>query len=140
MADLETRLLPGEEVLFKARISWMAFIIAIGLLVGLMVTGQMTGLMTTKLILTNKRLMGKVGLFWRRNISVVHADIEVVRVKFGLLGKIFDYGTIMILTKKGEKIAFKGISEPLYIKMQIEEAVEISVLGHTLEQYTSHKF
>jgi uncharacterized membrane protein YdbT with pleckstrin-like domain len=128
-------LLPDEHVLYKARVSWIAYISAILALVILMVTGGLSGLVTTELVLTNKRVTGKRGLFVRKKINVTHAEIAAVNVRRGMLGALCDYGTITILTKGGSKIAFKGISMPFYVQQQIEEAVEVAVLGRRLSDY-----
>ena len=128
-------LAPDEHMILEAEVSNIAYISAFVLFLALMVTGQLSGLFTTSLALTSKRVIGTRGLIMRRKIDVPHARISGVRVWRGLFGKIFDYGTVRILTTDGTKYTFRGITMPYYVGQQIEEAAEIAVLGHRLSEY-----
>lgn len=137
MLRTHIRLAEGEEILCKADVSWVAYISALVLLVALMVTGGLSGLLTTDLTLTNKRLIGHRGFIRKKAINVFHKQISVVNVSQGLLGKLFDYGALTIVTTEGAKHVFKGIAQPWYIKQEIEEAVEMTVLGHKLSDFVA---
>ena len=130
----------GEEILYKADISRVAYGIALIMFLVLMATGQLSGLLTTELVITPKRVTGKRGLIWRRTINIAHKDIKYVSVRQGILGTIFDYGTIKIITQDNSKVKFKGIAVPLYVKQQLEEINETAVLGYSLAEYTVHRF
>lgn len=53
---------------------------------------------TTKLIITNKKIMGKRGLIHIVNLDSPLNKISGVGVKQGLFGQIFNYGTITVTT------------------------------------------
>lgn len=135
-----TVMMAGEKVVCTAHVSLIAYITSIILLLGFMLAGKLSSLITTELVVTNKRVFGKRGIIWRKTIDIPHSQIYWVRVRQGILGWIFDYGKLTIINKDDSKTVFYGISEPFYIKQQIEEAVEFKTLGHTLSDYTQEKF
>jgi uncharacterized membrane protein YdbT with pleckstrin-like domain len=56
---------------------------------------------TTQLVLTNKRIYGKVGLINTKTLDTPLGKINNVSVESGLFGKIFGYGTINITNSSG---------------------------------------
>lgn len=131
----DVKLLPGEEIVWEARIAWVAYIYAIVMFLALLVMRDLSSLATTRLTLTNKRVIGSRGLVYSKMLDVSYDQIASVHVARGLFGTIFDFGTVTILTKNGRKFACHSIAEPLYVQMQIEEAIEIAVLGYKLSDY-----
>lgn len=125
----------GEQVICEARVSRVAYVFSFLWLILLLAVGGFSGLITTKFVVTNKRVRGTRGAIRRKTIDVALAEISTVRVQRGLTGKIFDYGTLTVMTRAGDQHVFKGISAPLYVKQEIEEAIEVSVLGHKLSDY-----
>ena len=65
----------------------------------------------TELAITNKRVVGKVGVFNTKALDAPLNKIQNVSVTQPLLGKIFNFGTIKINTAAGE-YDFDGISDP----------------------------
>jgi len=137
MSYIETQLDPGERIVYRVRTRWTAYIWAIALLVGLMAFGRFTGLVTTELALTDKRVIGKTGLIRRKYVDLPYAAIAVARAQRGLFGILFDYGALTIVGNDGSRVKFLGLAEPLDIQIQIEEAVEMAVLGRKLSQALS---
>jgi len=129
--SLSITLEPGERIVYKARVRWVAYIYPLILLLSMLAFRQLTRLSTTELILTDKRLLGKVGM---QRIALPYADIGVVRSRQGLLGKLFDYGRVVIVGNDGKRTVFRGIVEPLDVRLQIEEAIEMAVLGRNLSR------
>jgi uncharacterized membrane protein YdbT with pleckstrin-like domain len=56
---------------------------------------------TTQLVLTNKRIYGKVGLINTKTLDTPLGKVNNVSVESGLFGKIFGYGTINITNSSG---------------------------------------
>ena len=52
--------------------------------------------MSTELAVTNKRVIVKFGLFTTHALEMRLGKIETVRVNQGLVGRLFNYGTIVI--------------------------------------------
>jgi uncharacterized membrane protein YdbT with pleckstrin-like domain len=86
----------------------------------------------TELALTNKRIIGKTG---RTTIALPHAKIQHISVRQGILGHILGYGTVVITGKDGSEAKFKGIVWPLIFQQEVDEAIEMAVLGRKLSDY-----
>ncbi len=140
MSFIENNLQPGEHIVYQARIRKLAYVYPLLLLAGLLMFGRFTGLATTELALTDKRVLGKLGMVYRKRLDLPHAAVAIVRVRQGLLGKLFDYGSVTIAGNDGSRILFRGIAEPFDVQMQIEEAVEMAVLGRKLSQEVMKKW
>lgn len=74
--------------------------------------------LTDKLSITNKRIIGKTGLLKTKEMDSPLNKINNVSVSSGILGKVLDYGTIIITTSSGE-YAFKAISRPNEFKNRL---------------------
>jgi uncharacterized membrane protein YdbT with pleckstrin-like domain len=127
-------------VLCRAKICLLAYLYAVLIFALAMTPGAFTRLATTELALTTKRVIGKKGLFRRKTIDINLANIQVAHVRQGLLGKLFNYGAITIGGKDGSRMVFHGIVEPVDFQIQLQEAVEMAVLGHKLSQATMEKW
>src|SRR5882672_8503389 len=126
----------GEQVLYRARISlasyWMFFVLAgllalsgliqlaalhegpgLLLLAALFAVPPLISFWTTELAMTNRRFIAKVGLITRRSIEINLAKIESIGVQQGIVGRLFDYGDVVIVGTGGTKEPFRRISQPL---------------------------
>ena len=65
----------------------------------------------TELAITNKRVVGKVGVANTKALDAPLNKVQNVSVAQPLLGKIFNYGTVQIDTAAG-KFLFPGIAAP----------------------------
>lgn len=140
MTSIDERLEPGEEIVYQARVHGFSYIVAVAYLLTIMTPGKLSGLATTRVVLTNKRVIGKSGALMQERVDLAYKDIDLVKSRQGILGKIFDYGTLVIVDKNGKRTKFHGISEPLDVQLQIEEAIEMAVLGRKLSQVKMDKF
>jgi hypothetical protein len=48
--------------------------------------------------------------------------VEAIQVDQGILGRIFNYGTITIVGTGGTKEPFRGIAKPLEFRRQVQGA------------------
>ena len=80
--------------------------------------------LNTELSVTDKRIIGKAGFITSASLDAPLNKIQNVTVASGLLGKIFNYGSVEVQTA-GDAIAFNGIKDPdkfkKFIMNQIEE-------------------
>ncbi len=65
----------------------------------------------TELAITNKRIVGKVGVFNTKALDAPLNKIQNTSVTQPFWGKIFNYGTVKINTAAGEYL-FDGIASP----------------------------
>ena len=85
---------------------------------------------TTELIITNKRIKGRKGLYKTEELDSPLNKISSISVKQGIFGKIFNYGEILISTPTSVH-HFKLISDvndlKTIINNQIEEYDELRI-------------
>jgi hypothetical protein len=126
---------PGEKILLKAQISKLAFINALLTFAAVMHPFSLLRLLRTELALTNQRIIGTTGVGGRKNIALKFKDIESVVVRKGLMGWMFDFGSVIVTATNGQKTHFKCIVLPLVFQQEAEEEIERAVLGYTLAEY-----
>lgn len=150
MGYVETNLLNGEEVLHKGEVHWQVFVPAIifavfglaflfipdggsGCSFGslaplfflLALISGVAGFIrqaTTELVVTNKRVIGKVGLIRRNSLEIGHAKIESLGVDQNILGRLLNYGTVTIAGTGGNRLPVRSISNPLQFRNKASEA------------------
>ncbi len=74
---------------------------------------------TTEFALTNKRVIGKRGVIRRNSLELVLEKVESIRVDQGILGRILDYGTLVVTGSGGTDQLIPFIAEPMELKKTI---------------------
>lgn len=126
-------LIKDEQVLHRARVSvWSLLpLLVLGVLL-LPVFGLGLVLFavawiryaTTELAVTNKRVIAKTGLIRRQTIEMFLAKVESVQVDQSILGRIFNYGTVLISGTGVHSAPFKSIADPLLLRKQFMSAAD----------------
>lgn len=148
MSYVDSTLLPGEEVAFRTSIHWSIFIrSAIVVLFGLafLITGyhvdalRVVGAVfilaggafwlaayiqrrTSEFAVTNKRVIVKVGILRRRTIELLLRQVEALEVSQSIFGRIFGYGTLLVIGTGGTREPFDRISAPLEFRRAAQAA------------------
>lgn len=119
---IESALTKGEQVIYQGRVSvWsQGPLLLLGLIL-LMFYGL--GLIfwaiaairyqTTELAITNKRVIAKFGLISRATIEINLQKIESIQVRQGILGRIFNFGSIIVAGAGSPQAPVPGISDPM---------------------------
>jgi uncharacterized membrane protein YdbT with pleckstrin-like domain len=81
---------------------------------------------TTELAITNKRVIAKFGFISRRTIEININKVESIQVDQTLLGRIFNYGTLVISGAGNPQAPIPGISQPIQFRKAFLEAQEDS--------------
>ena len=68
-----------------------------------------------------KRQIIKVGFISRRTLEMNLNKIESVNVDQSFWGRIFGYGTIVVIGTGGTKEPFAGISNPMAFRRKFQE-------------------
>lgn len=68
---------------------------------------------TTELAITNKRVIAKFGFIRRSTIELNISKIESIQVHQGILGRIFNYGSLVISGGGNPQAPIPGISHPM---------------------------
>jgi uncharacterized membrane protein YdbT with pleckstrin-like domain len=77
--------------------------------------------LTSEFAITNKRIIIKVGLIKRITLEMNREKIESIGVDQGILGRIFNYGTIVISGTGSTKQIFKAIVNPIQFRKIAQE-------------------
>jgi uncharacterized membrane protein YdbT with pleckstrin-like domain len=104
---------PGEEVVYEGKPHWINLFSLKGFLAFIFKTSEF--------VITNKRVIIKVGLISRRTLEMNLNKIETINVNQGILGRMLGYGTIVIIGSGGTKESFNGISDPLTFRKKCME-------------------
>jgi uncharacterized membrane protein YdbT with pleckstrin-like domain len=129
---VERSLIPGEQVSYKARLSlWhMAPQIFIGLVTSWIGIGLIILLSvfirykSTELAVTNKRVIAKFGFIRRRTVEINLKKVESMQVHQGLLGRLFNYGSIVVAGAGNPQAPIPGISAPMEFRKRFFELQE----------------
>lgn len=151
MSYTESHLLPGETIKYRGRLHWLPFLPAYllgALFTGIAVAGfvietwwlGIAGLVvaiptflwiyiaktTSEFCVTNKRVVIKVGFIQRRTVETMLGKVETIGVEQGMVGRLFDFGTILVVGTGGTQEPFHNISDPLEFRRQVH--AEVSAL------------
>ncbi len=128
---IDGALIKDERVMYVGHISlWsLAPLILIGLLtVGLFGFGIVFWIAayirykTTELAFTNKRVIAKFGFISRNTIELNIQKVESIQVQQSVLGRIFNFGTLVISGAGNPQAPILGISEPMAFRRAFMEA------------------
>jgi len=76
---------------------------------------------------TNKRVVVKVGLVRRHSTEILLRQVEGITVDQGLLGRVFDYGTIVIEGTGSDRTPYRGIGAPMKFRLAVQEQIDRSL-------------
>lgn len=132
-AYVDKVLTKGEKVLYQGRVSaWSLmseFIFGLVTLPffgfgALIWAGALIRYFTTELAITNKRVIAKFGLVSRSTIEINLQRIESVQVNQSVIGRIFNYGSVVVSGAGNPQAPIPGISSPLTFRRVFVEAQE----------------
>ncbi|MBA3273380.1 MAG: PH domain-containing protein [Chthoniobacterales bacterium] len=75
---------------------------------------------SSELVITDKRLLIKTGIVSRQSLELFISRIESVGVDQGVVGRMFDYGTVKIRGMGGSEQAFEAIADPLQFRSAVQ--------------------
>ncbi|GHT82875.1 hypothetical protein AGMMS49543_08660 [Betaproteobacteria bacterium] len=122
---VESALTKGEQVVYQGKISIWSLVplLLLGLIflavygLGLLfLAAAAIRYFTTELAITNKRVIAKFGLISRSTIEINLQKIESIQVNQGILGRIFNFGSIVVSGAGNPQAPIPGISNPLQFR------------------------
>lgn len=145
---VQSALMPGEEIIYQGKCSlrafWLSFLV--GLFFALVLIGDdsmskdarngMTVFVlflfarpfihkwTTELAITNKRVIAKFGLISRRTVEINLVKIESIQVRQGILGRILNYGSIIVSGAGNPQAPIPNIKNPMKFRMEFNKVVD----------------
>ena len=75
--------------------------------------------LTTELVLTDRRIIYKTGIFQRHTMEMNRSRIETVGVDQSILGRLLNYGTVIVRGTGGSLEPIRNISDPLSFRNHI---------------------
>jgi uncharacterized membrane protein YdbT with pleckstrin-like domain len=74
--------------------------------------------------ITDKRILMKVGLIRRASLEIFFHKIESININQTIPGRIFNYGTVVIVGTGGSKDTFPFVPNPLKFRRCVQEQME----------------
>lgn len=129
---IESNLARDEKILEKAHVSWLSqfWYILIGILTLPMGIGiifllvAFINVWTTELAITNRRIIAKTGLIRRNTIELKVTRVESLGVDQGILGRIFNFGSIVVKGTGGSNAPIPYISKPLDFRKRVNHYLD----------------
>ncbi len=78
---------------------------------------------TSEFVVTNKRVVIKVGWLRRRTVETMLSKVEGINVDQSLLGRLLGYGSIIITGTGGSQEPFRNIGSPFEFRRQVQAQV-----------------
>jgi len=151
MTFIEKNLANNERIIYRAKLHWWIYgQSALLLIAGLVafsfgskgeafkIIGGILGLFgligmanayirasASEFAVTNRRIMMKTGVTKRRLIELQLNRSEGLVIDQGIIGRVFNYGTIIIRSGNLEE-TFSPVADPYEFKRQINNAIESS--------------
>ena len=152
MGYVDRNLVPGEAVEYRASLHWIVFaapLVAALAGVAAMIAGAAVGLgrsgidlgvlalaiaaalalarwvvvHTSEFVVTNRRVLIKVGVFGRHSLELLLTKVEGIGVDQRLVGRLLGYGAIVVTGTGGTREAFERIARPLRFRTEVQSRV-----------------
>jgi membrane protein YdbS with pleckstrin-like domain len=150
MGYVDKHLLEGEKVVYRARLHRIIFLpplalAVLGIIVAVLINYYFTNwkaacivgaaflivailfaipryirYATSEFAVTNKRVTVKVGLIYRDTLELVLVKVETIGVEQTILGRVLNYGTIIVTGTGGTKEPFKDIAKPIEFRERVQ--------------------
>ncbi|MHB1844603.1 MAG: PH domain-containing protein [Deltaproteobacteria bacterium] len=128
MSYVEANLMKDEKIRYKAELHWMIYVgpaILCVVLIGFpLLLWQWIRATTSEFAITNQRVMIKVGFISRKSLELKLNKVESIGVDQGILGRVLNYGAIVVVGTGGTRERFPMIKDPLGFRKAVNDATE----------------
>ncbi len=83
--------------------------------------------LTSEFGVTSKRVLGKTGLIRLNTVDIVLAKVEAIRIRQSILGRIFDFGDVLVTGTGGTVEVLKFIPDPVFFSTCVQEELSDGV-------------
>jgi uncharacterized membrane protein YdbT with pleckstrin-like domain len=80
---------------------------------------------TSEFAVTNKRVIMKVGVLSTRSYELLLSKVEGIAVTQRLLGKLLNYGNIVVTGSGGTQEPFSDIQDPLQFRHAVQAVTDL---------------
>ncbi len=136
MWTIDNHIQKDENIIYTGSPAWIGyfwgFIFAIITILTIIIPIIVIGIIylhksSTKYAITNKRVIGRSGIISEDFKSSTFKHITSLRVKQGIIGKIFNFGNIIIDTSgsgSGFEFVWRYVNNPVQVKNEIEKHID----------------
>jgi uncharacterized membrane protein YdbT with pleckstrin-like domain len=130
---------PDDPVTYEARLHWILFAPPLAFFVGglvaiifnplaaiaflcLSIVGMVTAywkLLTTRIMITHRRVIYRTGYIARRTVEMNKDKIESIDVNQSILGRLLDFGSITVKGTGGGIEAIPNVSAPFSLREHV---------------------
>ncbi len=129
---IEQNLGRGEVIVCRAHVSWWSQLVLILIAIPLcfffigflLLIVAILNVLTTELALTNKRVIAKFGFIRRHTIELRADKIESITVKQGILGRIFNFGSVVVCGTGGAQTPIPYIKGPQNFRKRVNDFLD----------------
>lgn len=129
---VESNLGRDERIVYKAQVSWLSQfwyyiwgILLIAFFIGIIFfIIAVLNVMTTELALTNKKVIAKFGFIRRSTIELNLDKVESISVEQGFIGRMFNFGSIIVRGTGGSQAPIPYIARPLEFRQQVNDLLD----------------
>ncbi len=148
MSYFDKHLLPGETILYRAQVHWAVFLFPMFFTILTIIFFYIPHVLayvnygscvltfcfwisayvyylTEDFVLTNQRLLMKVGLLRKNILDTLLIQIETIEVRRYLFARLFDYGAIQFSGKVGRKQVFSYVASPLVFRDKVQAQIQL---------------
>ena len=79
---------------------------------------------TTEFAITNRRIVAKKGFIRRQTLEMLLPKVESVAVRQSVLGRLLNFGTVIVTGTGGTREGFSAIADPLTMRTKINQIIE----------------
>ncbi len=120
MSYVSDNLLNNERIVHESRLHWTLYLHWNAFLTLFILPWLRRR--TSEFAVTDHRIIIKIGIFSRKTVDLNLAKIETVDVDQQFLGRLFGYGTLVIIGTGGTKETFTHISQPIAFRRAVQQA------------------
>jgi len=129
MSYVRDNLMPNEKIVHEARLSMLPVVLSVlwsWIFVFIPTLWIFLRLKRTELGVTDRRVIEKYGILSVTTAETTLDKVQNVSFKQGILGRIFNYGTVVIQTaaKMGAE-GLRGVSNPKQVRDTILQQMEV---------------
>jgi len=99
----------GETIMYQPTLSWVAYLHL----------GRLVRYLTTTIFISDKRLFHSHGWIHRHTHEIVIGKVESFVVNQGLMGRIFNYGSIQAAGTGAGTITLQYVKDPFEFQRQV---------------------
>ena len=81
---------------------------------------------TTELVVTDRRIIAKRGLVARDTVEMNLGKVESLHVNQGVIGRILDYGDVIVVGTGSSLEPLRGIASPLELRRKLGEVAQLA--------------